>query len=77
MTTTQRCTVCGEDTAPGSPFFSERRRIDHPDGTRTFLCPICDARASQHQGKRLTDEELQRFILNGSLAMIAGLPGVH
>ena len=77
MATTQPCTVCGEETAAGSPLFSERRRLDHPDGTRTFLCPLCDARASQRQGKRLTDDELQRFILNGSLAMIAGLPGVH
>jgi hypothetical protein len=77
MATIQPCSACGEETAAGSPLFSERRRIDHADGGRTFLCPICDARASQRQGRRLTDEELERFITSGSLAMIAGLPGVH
>ncbi len=77
MATAEPCTVCGEETAPGSSLFSERRRLDHEDGRSTFLCPMCDARASQRHGKRLTPEELQRFVRNGTLAMIAGLPGVH
>jgi hypothetical protein len=77
MAINQPCTVCGEETAPGSPLFSERRRVEHPDGKRTYLCPMCEARASQHRGRRLTDEELDSFVRSGALAMIAGLPGVH
>ncbi len=77
MATTEPCSVCGEETAAGSPLFSARRRVDHDDGSRTFLCPVCDGRVSQHHGKRLSDEELASFIRSGSLAMIAWQPGGH
>jgi hypothetical protein len=77
MATTEDCSSCGEDTAPGGPLFSERRRIDHPDGSRDFLCPMCDRRVSRHHGKRLSDEELASFIRSGALAMIAWQPGGH
>ena len=77
MNTTEPCRVCGEDTAAGSPLFSERRRIDQSDGDRTFLCPVCDRRVTKHHGRRLGDEELASFIRSGSLAMIAWQPGGH
>jgi hypothetical protein len=38
------CISCGEETAVGSIFFSDRHTVDGPDGTRTYLCSECIAR---------------------------------
>ncbi|MFI5258084.1 MAG: hypothetical protein ACHQ01_00515 [Candidatus Limnocylindrales bacterium] len=35
------CLVCGEETAVGSVFFSDRHAAELPDGTRGFLCSAC------------------------------------
>ena len=72
------CMSCGEETAAGSPFFSDRRVVERPGGDRAYVCSLCDQRlAEARRGTRLTDDEMRRLVETGSLGMIAGLPGVH
>jgi hypothetical protein len=50
------CLGCGEETAIGSVFFSDRKVIEDPDGTRAYLCSLCIGRirsAGHHE--ELTD----------------------
>jgi hypothetical protein len=50
------CLGCGEETAVGSVFFSDRHVVEDPDGLRAYLCSACVARiraAGHHEG--LTD----------------------
>jgi hypothetical protein len=35
------CLTCGEETAVGSVFYSDRNRAQLPDGTPGFLCSEC------------------------------------
>jgi hypothetical protein len=35
------CLRCGEETAIGSVFFSDRREAKAPDGARFFVCSEC------------------------------------
>jgi hypothetical protein len=47
------CLSCGEETAIGSVFYSDRSAVDRPDGTRGYLCSACSARlrsAGYHEG---------------------------
>ena len=75
--TKEPCEVCGEETAIGSVFYSDRRVVEH-DGKRTFLCTLCQQRvAAAHGGRRLSQEELENLVRGGSLAMISGMPGAH
>ncbi|HJX67850.1 MAG TPA: hypothetical protein VJ258_03890 [Candidatus Limnocylindrales bacterium] len=59
------CRSCGEETAVGSIFFSDRHTVEQPDGTRSYLCSICVARlrGSGH------DEELAGGKATGLSAM--------
>jgi ribosomal protein S14 len=62
------CIGCGEETAIGSTFYSDRRVVDRPDGTRIHLCSLCGQRAAaQHRKKQLTDEEVRILAQSGSL----------
>jgi hypothetical protein len=66
------CVGCGEETAVGSIFYSDRHGIEHDGGRRSFLCALCDARVrSSRRGTALTDEEVRRMVENGSIAGIA------
>ena len=68
----QRCAGCSEETSVGSVFHSDRRVIDAADGSRTYLCSDCLARAAGgRRGEPLTDEELR------DLAASAGIGGVN
>jgi hypothetical protein len=67
------CLGCGEETAIGSVFFSDRHVVDGADGTRAYLCSACVARvrAAGH------DDKLAGVRTVGDLAMIGlniGLP---
>jgi hypothetical protein len=68
----EACLSCGEETAAGSVFYSDRRVIDREDGSRTYLCSLCAERlaASRHQ-KRLSDDEIRRLTNNWSAAVNA------
>ena len=74
------CAVCGEETAVGSVFFSDRHTVEKSDGTRT-LCAPCNASVRSarkgNEGKPLTDEELRSLVENGSLAAIASAGGAE
>jgi hypothetical protein len=65
------CATCGEETASGSIFYSDRHTIAHSDGTRSFLCELCNTRIrSSHLGGRMTDDEVRSYVENGSNAGI-------
>ena len=42
------CRVCGEETAIGSVFFSDRREGKAPDGTKIYVCSECIRRLVPH-----------------------------
>lgn len=66
------CISCGEDTGIGSVFFSDRHTVERPGETTAHLCTLCNARIrASGKGRRLTDEEVRRFIANGTMAAIA------
>jgi hypothetical protein len=72
-TASEACAGCGEETATGSVFYSDRREIDRQDGSHAFLCTLCDQRiAASRRGNAMTDDELRQGIETGSLAMISG-----
>jgi hypothetical protein len=69
------CVSCGEETAAGSVFFSDRHMIEHADGRRSYLCSLCDARLRASQrGNRLTDEQVRQLVENGNLIATAWRP---
>jgi hypothetical protein len=64
----QPCAVCGEETAVGSVFFSDRHTIEHTDGRRTWLCTLCNSRIRSSRRRRpLTDDEVRTLVESGSL----------
>jgi len=69
------CLNCGEETAVGSVFFSERSTIDLGDGRLAFLCSLCDSgiRASR-KGEPLTDEEVRNLVKNGTAVALGWRP---
>jgi len=61
------CSGCGEETATGSVFFSDRHAIEQADGRRAYLCALCDSRIrSSRKGRQLTDHEVRSIVENGS-----------
>jgi hypothetical protein len=74
----EACAGCGEDTAVGSVFYSDRRAIELKPGSPAFLCTLCDQRIeSSRHGTRLTDEELHTALERGSIAMMAAFPDAN
>ena len=66
------CAGCGEETAAGSVFYSDRHVIPMDAGASSYLCTLCDARVrSSRSGKPLTDDEVRQFVKNGSMAGLA------
>jgi hypothetical protein len=69
------CLGCGEETAVGSVFFSDRHTIEHTDGQRTYLCTLCDSPIrSSRKGRRLTDKEVRNIVENGSIVALGWRP---
>ena len=65
------CLVCGEETAVGSVFYSDRWIVSRDDGSTAYLCSLCGARVgSSATGKRLTDDQLRTLVANGSVAAV-------
>jgi hypothetical protein len=76
--TDEACAGCGEETAIGSVFYSDRRLIEPKPGRTAFLCTLCDQRiASSGHGTQLTDEELRQALERGSIAMMAAFPDAN
>ena len=68
----QPCAGCGEETAPGSIFFSDRRTVERPDGPPVHLCVLCDARLrSRGRRRQLTDDEVRILVQSAALLDIA------
>jgi hypothetical protein len=69
------CLNCGEETAIGSAFFSDRTRIDLDGEQVAYLCSLCDSglRASR-KGKPLTDEEVRNLVKNGTAIALGWRP---
>ena len=62
-TAQEPCAQCGEETAVGSVFFSDRRSVDRTDGTRTYLCSLCEARLAEGRDRRrLNEKEVRRLV---------------
>jgi hypothetical protein len=69
------CLSCGEGTAVGSVFFSDRSTIDLGDGQLAFLCGLCDSRIrASRKGKPLTDEEVRNVVNNGTTIALGWRP---
>jgi len=65
------CLVCGEETAVGSVFYSDRWTVTRHDSSPGYLCSLCGARVgSSAKGRRLTDDELRSLVANGSVAAV-------
>jgi CRISPR/Cas system-associated protein Cas10 (large subunit of type III CRISPR-Cas system) len=57
------CVSCGEETAIGSVFFSDRREATAPDGSRYFVCSECLKRVTnREQLVDLDDPDLYRSL---------------
>lgn len=65
------CVVCGEETAVGSVFYSDRWTITRDHRSPGYLCSLCGSRVgSSATGRRLTDDELRTLVSNGSVAAV-------
>jgi hypothetical protein len=65
------CLACGEETAVGSVFFSDRLAVPR-DGATAFLCSLCSARVrSSRPDRRMSEEEVRRSVENGTAAALA------
>ena len=71
--TKEPCLACGEETAVGSVFFSDRLAVPRDGRATEFLCSLCSARVrtSSRSGRRLSDEEIRRSVENGTAAALA------
>jgi hypothetical protein len=63
------CAGCGEETATGSVFFSDRSLVNRSDRSTAYLCTLCDSRIrASRRGHRLSDEEVRKVVENGNAA---------
>jgi hypothetical protein len=70
------CLSCGEPTAVGTYFFSDRRDVLLADGTKIFLCADCQSQAHRaRKGEPLSDEDLRIIAGNGGLIGVGLLSG--
>ena len=69
------CLRCGEETAVGSVFFSDRSTIDLGAGQLAFLCSLCDSRLrASRKGQPLTDEQVRNLVKNGTAIALGWRP---
>jgi hypothetical protein len=61
------CVGCGEETAIGSIFFSDRREGKTPDGRPAFLCSECQNRApAEAHPVDMSDPEVYMAVVAGA-----------
>lgn len=59
-TAVEPCFGCGEETAIGSVFFSDRRAIARSDGSSAYLCSECQVKAHHaRKGAPLSEADLR------------------
>jgi hypothetical protein len=65
------CALCGEETAAGSVFFSDRLRLPRRGRPDAFLCGLCEARIrASHRPRRMTEEDADVVTRVGSAAAV-------
>jgi hypothetical protein len=65
------CASCGEETAVGSVFFSDRLKIPRQGRPDAFLCGLCEARIrASPKRPRMTGEDAASIARVGSAAAI-------
>lgn len=73
----ESCVSCGEDTAAGTQFYSDRRVLDADGATPRYLCSVC-AEAVAHGRKNVPMTEKEREALHeGASAFGVFAPGGH
>jgi hypothetical protein len=73
----EACESCGQDTAAGSLFYSDRRVLDGDGFSRRYLCSSC-AEAVVHGRKHVAMTDKERHALEeGASAFGVFLPGGH
>jgi hypothetical protein len=66
------CLVCGEETAVGSIYYSDRHEAEGADGKKFFLCSECLARGrSRATGEHMTEREVVQAVMAG-VQMVSG-----
>ena len=65
------CVSCGEETAVGSVFYSDRFAVHDEADEPAWLCSLCLSKLRAVKGNRLTKEQVRNFIQNGTMAGIA------
>jgi hypothetical protein len=63
------CVSCGEETAVGSVFFSDRRTIHEAGGATSYVCALCDQRVAAARHRSPAGDEPPR-LLDGACAGI-------
>ena len=68
------CLGCGEETAVGSVFFSDRKVVEDPDGRRAYLCSLCVSRirAAWHHESLNSLQDLSNLY---AIGLVSSLPG--
>ncbi len=70
--TREPCARCGEETAIGSIFFSDRMEIPGDGQPDMFLCSQCYATIrSSRKTAQMTDAEFDTFVRNASAVDVA------
>ncbi len=71
------CESCGEDTAAGTPLYSDRREVTDAKGQRTFLCAPCVERVVDARRREPLSDEDRRKLESGAAVFGAFAPGGH
>ncbi len=72
FTATEPCVRCGEETALGSVFFSDRRTFERKKKGPAYLCSLCDAAIlAARRSRRRTEDEVRRLEEMGSMPEIS------
>jgi hypothetical protein len=68
------CLGCGEETAIGSVFFSDRKVVENPAGPNAHLCSLCVSRirAAGHHEPLNSRQDLSNLY---AIGLLSSLPG--
>jgi hypothetical protein len=72
----QPCSICEEETAAGSPRYSDRHTTKRPEGS-TYICSGCHAQRTPRPEANMDEEELRRLEKGASLFGIWFSPSSH
>ena len=73
----ERCSSCGDDTAVGSPLYSDRRVFKSPTGQQAYLCSSCAERAVDARRRPAMTDAERVDLERGAALFGAFAPGGH